>query len=114
MTRILVARLDALPGVACPCGTARRAFAGTEGSPASVHVVDICADSRVHYHKRQTEIYTVLEGEGVLEADGERIALAPLVSVVILPGCRHRAVGRLRILNVVIPPFDAADEFEDA
>jgi hypothetical protein len=28
------------------------------------------------------------------------------------PGCVHRAVGNLRIINVPMPPFDPADEFE--
>jgi hypothetical protein len=26
---------------------------------------------------------------------------------------RHRAVGRMTILNVVVPPFDPADEWFD-
>jgi mannose-6-phosphate isomerase-like protein (cupin superfamily) len=54
----------------------------------------------------------VLEGEGYLEADGERIPLKPMTSVMIRPGCVHRAVGNLRIINVPMPPFDPADEFE--
>ena len=39
-----------------------------------------------------------------LEAPGE---------VLIPPGVRHRAVGRMTILNVVVPPFDPADEWFD-
>ena len=59
-----------------------------------------------------TEIYVVLEGEGYLEADGEKIPLKPLTSVMIRPGCVHRAVGNLRIINIPIPPFDPTDEYE--
>ena len=84
-----------------------------KGSPASVHVVDIRADAETHYHKAHTEIYTILEGTGFVEVDGDRVPVQPLTSVMILPGCRHCAVGRLRLLNVVIPPFDPADEFMD-
>ena len=40
---------------------------------ATVHLTEISADSRSHYHKKMTEIYTVLEGEGYLELDGEKI-----------------------------------------
>lgn len=80
---------------------------------ASVHLTEISKDSRSHYHKQMTEIYVVLEGEGVLEADGERIPLKPLTTVMIRPGCVHRAVGNLKILNIPMPPFDPADEFED-
>jgi mannose-6-phosphate isomerase-like protein (cupin superfamily) len=60
-----------------------------------------------------TEIYFVLEGEGYMELDGERVPLKPHTSVLIKPGCRHRAVGRLRIVNVPIPAFDPADEWFD-
>jgi quercetin dioxygenase-like cupin family protein len=55
----------------------------------------------------------VLEGEGFLELDGEKIALRPLTAVMIKPGCRHRAIGRLKFLNVVMPAFDPADEWFD-
>jgi hypothetical protein len=33
--------------------------------------------------------------------------------VLIPPGVRHRAVGRMTILNVVVPPFDPGDEWFD-
>ena len=29
------------------------------------------------------------------------------------PGCRHRAVGRLKIINIPIPAFDSGDEWFD-
>ena len=108
-----VAQLDAVPPAACPCGQARRAFADPAGSVASVHLVDISADARTHYHKRMTEIYLVLEGEGHLELDGDRVPVRPMTAVYIKPGCRHRAVGRMRIINIPVPAFDPEDEFED-
>ena len=37
----------------------------------------------------------------------------PMTSVMIKPGCRHRAVGRLKILNIAIPKFDPHDEWFD-
>ncbi len=111
--RFAVAQLDELKPVPCPCGQARRAFNEPWNTLASVHLTDISVDSRVHHHKKMTEIYIVLEGEGFLEADGERIPLKPLTTVMIRPGCKHRAVGNLRIINVPMPPFDPADEFED-
>jgi mannose-6-phosphate isomerase-like protein (cupin superfamily) len=80
---------------------------------ATVHLTEISKDSRVHYHKKMTEIYTVLEGEGHLELDGDIIPLKPLTTVMIRPGCRHRAVGQLKLLIVPMPPFDPADEYED-
>jgi mannose-6-phosphate isomerase-like protein (cupin superfamily) len=83
------------------------------GAPASVHLVEIRNDARLHYHRRMTEIYVVLEGEGEIELDGARLPLKPLTSVLIKPGCRHRAVGHLTLLNVPVPAFDPADEWFD-
>ncbi len=101
--------------VRCPCGWARRAFAEVPGAPASVHVVEILADARTHYHKRQTETYYVLECEpgAAIELDGELMPVQKGVAVMIPPGVRHRAVGKMTILNVVVPPFDPADEWFD-
>ncbi len=45
--------------------------------------------------------------------DGERTAVGPGVAVLIPPGVRHRAAGRMTILNVVVPPFVASDEWFD-
>jgi mannose-6-phosphate isomerase-like protein (cupin superfamily) len=108
-----VSQLDELDPIRCPCGFARRAFATAKDNAASVHLVDIQADAQTHYHKRMTEIYVVVEGEGELELDGERVPVKPLTAVYIKPGCRHRAVGRLRVLNVPVPAFDPEDEWFD-
>src|SRR4051812_42419131 len=109
----LVAQVDQLPATPCPCGQARRAFSVPGNDVATLHLVDISVDARTHYHKHMTEIYLVLEGEGFIELDGERVPVKPMTSVLIKPGCRHRAVGKMRIVNVPIPAFDPTDEFED-
>jgi mannose-6-phosphate isomerase-like protein (cupin superfamily) len=111
--RYQIVRFSDIDPAPCPCGTVQRAFADCAESPASVHLVQIRADARIHYHKRQTEIYVVLDGSGHLELDGERIAVEPMTAVLVRPGCRHRAVGALTILNIVIPPFDPQDEWFD-
>jgi len=115
--RYRVTQLDEVPPVPCPCGQARRAFATESASAprpaASVHLVDISADARPHYHKRMTEIYLVLDGTGHLELDGELVPVRPMTAVYIHPGCRHRAVGKLRIINIPVPAFDPADEWFD-
>jgi mannose-6-phosphate isomerase-like protein (cupin superfamily) len=113
MPNYLIQQMDDVPGVACPCGTARRSFAIPGNDVATVHLVDISIDARAHYHRHMTEIYVVLEGNGHLELDGEKVPLRPFTAVMIKPGCRHRAVGELRILNSAIPAFDPADEWFD-
>jgi mannose-6-phosphate isomerase-like protein (cupin superfamily) len=111
--RYQIARIADIAPVACPCGQTRRAFTDDPEQIASLHVVDITDDARTHYHKRLTEIYYVLEGTGQMELDGELFDIGPGDSILIKPGCRHRAIGKLKILNVPIPAFDADDEWFD-
>ncbi len=60
-----------------------------------------------------TEIYLILEGDGHVELDGERFPVRPMTAIMIKPGCRHRAVGKLRVVNIPVPAFDPADEWFD-
>jgi mannose-6-phosphate isomerase-like protein (cupin superfamily) len=113
MDNYSIAQLDEIPATRCPCGFARRAFAESSDNATSMHVVDIEHDSRTHYHKKMTEIYLVLEGEGQMELDGKLFPLRPMTAVYIRPGCRHRAIGKLRIINIPIPAFDETDEWFD-
>lgn len=113
MANYMIARFDEIDAVKCPCGFSKRAFLDPGNSTATMHVVDIQVDSRVHYHKKLTEIYFVLEGEGEMELDGKRIPVTPFTAIFIKPGCRHRAVGKMKIVNVSIPPFDPEDEWFD-
>ena len=109
----LIAQLDQIDPVRCPCGLARRAFAVPDNHVATLHLVDIQTHSRTHYHKKTTEIYLVLAGVGHIELDGQRYPLKPMTAVLIQPGCRHRATGNLRLVNVPIPAFDPQDEWFD-
>lgn len=113
MSQHVIAQLDEIDPVRCPCGFARRAFAGVSNGVASVHQVDIQADARTHYHKTMTEVYIVLEGSGAIELDGQEFPVKPMTAIMIKPGCRHRAIGKLKIINVAIPSFDPADEWFD-
>ncbi|MDB5297826.1 MAG: Cupin domain protein, partial [Phycisphaerales bacterium] len=54
--RYAIAQLDEIPPVPCPCGQARRAFHEAGGGLATMHLTDIWADARTHYHRRMTEI----------------------------------------------------------
>ncbi len=78
-----------------------------------MHVVEISTESRTHYHKRMTEFYYVLEGQGQIELDEQLFDIGPGSAVMIRPGCRHRAIGKLKILNVPVPAFDPDDEWFD-
>ncbi len=113
--RYYVADFATIPGVPCPCGTARRAFADVPDFPGTLHVTAISEDARRHYHQSHTETYYILEcgPDASLELDDDRLPLKPGVAVVIPPGVRHRAIGRMQVLIVCLPEFDPADEWFD-
>ncbi|MBA7693713.1 hypothetical protein ES703_102302 [subsurface metagenome] len=113
MANYMIERFDDIEAVKCPCGFSRRAFVSPENTTATMHIVDIEQDARVHYHKKLTEVYLILEGEGYMELDGESVPVKPFTAILIKPGCRHRAVGGMRIVNVSIPAFDTEDEWFD-
>jgi mannose-6-phosphate isomerase-like protein (cupin superfamily) len=86
-----------------------------EDFPASVHRTEISTDAKLHYHKRLTEVYYVLECEpdARLELDGALVPVRSGSCVLIRPGVRHRAVGRMNVLIFVVPRFDPQDEWFD-
>ena len=99
--------------VPCPCGMSKRAFIQESEGAVSLHVVEISIHAKLHYHKNRREIYYILEGEGFLELDGEKLPVKPGSSIMINPGCRHRALGQLKVVNVSLPAFDPEDEYFD-
>lgn len=113
MANYLLAQMDEIEGAQCPCGISHRAFVSEDNPVATLHMVDVRADSLPHYHKKLTEIYLVLEGDGHVELDGELVPVKPMTAILIKPGCRHRAVGRMRIVNMPVPAFDPNDEWFD-
>lgn len=109
------ADFNEIPAVPCPCGQARRAFAGVAEFPGTLHITDIHEDARRHYHKTLTETYVILQcgPDARMELDGEIIPVRERQAIVIPPGVRHRALGRMTVLIVVLPEFDPADEWFD-
>jgi mannose-6-phosphate isomerase-like protein (cupin superfamily) len=113
--RYQIADFSEIKGVPCPCGTARRAFLGIDEFPGTIHVTEISANAKKHYHKTLTETYYFLDcgPDAKMELDDEIIPVRSGVSIVIPPGVRHRAIGRMKVLIVVLPEFDPADEWLD-
>ena len=104
-----------IPRVQCPCGTARRGLADVEDYPGTIHVTEISLDARLHYHKRLTETYYFLECEpgAQMQLNDELLDVHPGMCVMIRPGTRHKAIGRMKVLIVVYPKFDCSDEWCD-
>ncbi|QDS96717.1 Cupin domain protein [Roseimaritima multifibrata] len=105
--------LKALPGIPCPCGEARRAFADRGDFPATVHLTSISKDAQLHYHRQQTEVYVVVKCEenAAIELDGQIHPLHPGMAVLIPPGVHHRAIGEMEVILFCTPKFDPNDEF---
>lgn len=101
--------------VDCPCGKARRAFAEIDQFPGTLHVTEISENARRHYHKKLTETYYFLECDSGarMELNDKVIDVRPGVSVVIPPGTRHRALGKMKVLIIAVPNFDPNDEWFD-
>ena len=64
--------------------------------------------AKLHYHRRSTELYYVLDGEGCVVLDGVEQPVTRGSLVHIPPGIVHGAKGRMRVLVVGIP--DIADD----
>ncbi len=75
---------------------------------AWVHAVDVDG-AKPHYHRRGTELYYVLEGEGAVVLDGKEHPVRKGSIVQIPPGVVHAARGRMRVLVIGIPDIDEAD-----
>ena len=113
MANYMLAQLDQIEPVQCPCGLSRRAVIDPENPAATLHIVDVTENAKTHYHKTLTELYLILEGSGHIELDGKSVPVKPLTAILIKPNCRHRLIGRFRIVNVSVPAFDSEDEWLD-
>ncbi|MDH7502735.1 MAG: cupin domain-containing protein [Verrucomicrobiota bacterium] len=110
---VLVRHEEQAPKERSTCGWRYRLIsredAGT-GVVAWAHVVDI-DKAKPHYHKRSTELYYVLEGEGAVVLDGVLHAVRQGTLLHIPPGVVHGAQGRMRVLVIGVPDIAEDDIF---
>jgi mannose-6-phosphate isomerase-like protein (cupin superfamily) len=79
-----------------------------EGLAAWAHAVDIDG-AKLHYHKKSTELYYVLEGQGTVSLDGKEEHVKKGTIIHIPPGVVHGANGKMRVLVIGIPDIDDSD-----
>ena len=107
---ILIRHESEAPKERSTCGW-RHLLISRQDKDASIaawaHAVDIDG-AREHYHKRSTELYYVLDGEGTVVLDGVEHAVRQGSIVHIPPGVVHGAKGRVKVLVIGIP--DIADD----
>ncbi len=112
--RCLIRHEADAPTEASTCGHRYRLISredAAENPAAWAHVVEIHG-SREHYHRRGTELYYVLEGEGILTLDDEKHLMRPHDYVYVPPGVRHSfsntGTNGLVFLVVTTPADDEA------
>jgi len=85
------------------CGQIRPLVEERDAAAAEVHQVEI-DDAKMHYHAHTDEIYYIIAGAGTMVLDDERIDVHPGVVVYVPRGVKHKAIGKLTVLLVCIPP----------
>ena len=111
---VLVRHEGATPRERSACGWRDRLISREDiplGPAAWAHAVDI-ENAKLHYHKRATELYYVLEGGGEIILDGRSQKIQKGSLVHIPPGVVHGARGRMRVLVIGIPDIAEDDYFE--
>ncbi len=109
-TGYVVKHREDVPPIACPCGSSQRIITSNDTPVAGFHITRI-QDSQKHFHKKTTEIYYILEGQGFLEIGDDLVELKPGTTVLIHPGTPHRGYGDFCTIVVPIPAFDPQDEY---
>lgn len=110
LKRFTVKRLEDLPKEISTCGHRHRFFSSGDDTPVFFHLVRIHC-SKAHYHKRATEFYYVLEGEGTMTVDGESFPIAPGTMVKIDPGALHSSTGDHLVMVIGVPDIAEDDIF---
>ena len=110
--KIIVRHVSEVEAVDCPCGKSTRILSKKDNPAISFHYTEIL-DAENHYHKKTTEIYYILEGEGQMHLGPEIVKLRPGLCIHIPTGVRHRVIGRIKTLVIATPAFEADDEFFD-
>ena len=72
-------------------------------------------ETQRHYHKLSEEIYFMLDGQGVMEVDGEVRDIGPGDAILIAPNARHqiKATTDIRFLCCCAPVYSHEDTFFD-
>ena len=108
---VLIRHEGEAPAERSACGWRHLLISRQDANVAAwAHAVDIDG-ARLHYHKRATELYYVLDGGGTVSLDGVEHEVRKGSIVHIPPHVVHGAKGRMRVLVVGIPDIAEDDLF---
>jgi mannose-6-phosphate isomerase-like protein (cupin superfamily) len=90
-----------------------REFYHSQNVSLAEAVVDIGEITEFHFHKTSEEIYFILDGEGLIDIEGEEKKVSKDQAIIIPPKKRHRIsnVGnsQLRFLCICSPAYSDKD-----
>ncbi len=66
-------------------------------------------ESKLHLHRRSTELYLVYDGEGILFLGNSKIKIRKGDVVKIPLNTPHKVVGRIRLFVISYPPWNEND-----
>lgn len=90
-----------------------RANAPVQNQSLAEATVPVGQPTERHYHKVSEEFYYILEGQGIMEIDGQECPVAAGDAVLIPPGAWHQitASQTLRFLCCCAPPYSHEDTY---
>ena len=105
----IVRNFDDVEPIRSACGSSTRIFTRGDGVAMGLHVVHI-TEAECHYHTHTTEIYHILEGDGMLRVGAEEYDLQPGLTIYVPAGEEHGGEGDFRSIVICAPPFDPDDQ----
>ncbi len=112
MKKPIVKHVSDMPIIDCGCGKSTRIITKDDTPTLNLHRT-VITDSKRHYHKKTTEVYYILNGNGKMQLDEKVIDLWPEQCIFIPPGIRHQVKGNIETLIFGVPAFSESDEFFD-
>jgi mannose-6-phosphate isomerase-like protein (cupin superfamily) len=106
---ILVRHESEVPETESSCGFEKGLCGIIDGGAAracSMALTNVVA----HYHKRTTEIYYVLDGQGVVQLNGEAHQVRKGSFMHIPPGVVHSFTGQAKVLIIGVPAISTDDD----
>ena len=89
--------------VPCPGGQSEQFFTAKDEGALGLHRTTI-SDAKPHFHAVMSEVYYVLEGNGVIWLDGVRHEVGPGTAIQIPPGVVHHGEGVYQVIGVYDHP----------
>ena len=106
---ILVRHESEVPETESSCGLEKGLCGIIDGGAARACSMAL-TNVEAHFHKRTTELYYVLDGQGVVQLNGEEHRVRKGSFMHIPPGVVHSFTGQAKVLIVGVPAISTDDD----